>query len=413
MSKKKINTTNVGDTIILLRMNDKFSRVPMGTIGTIKRIVRDPFEEGHHILDVEWEGESSNLNLLTSEDLWMKVDLEKMNEEVEKVVNPSSKVVKSVCDAKKFCSAQGPITFGQLKTLVNSAKNKRLAKHIGEGGFKAFIRLLPWFIPQIALAGFIGSGLRAANKLFAPTLKETPSYKTWWAKTINGIFRVAEGDIKPEDPLSKIFFISDGLMNLMNDENKLKFAYHIAELADSMPDDKPVPEFFVENELRNWVNQRFLLDPPLEPKTLKSFDDVDIESLIDTDDDNEENINEDESSKFDKYDQMGPVLSKHTKVIFDFLVKLRNSGVMNMLESSPFMYSGRDYLENYLRFKDYELEDDELEELYDAADMSRNAMVGLAMEYVESKGEEPTIENINRSLRFLTRQLFNYYVNRV
>jgi len=180
-----------------------------------------------------------------------------------------------------------------------------------------------------------------------------------------------------------------------------------------MPDDKPVPEFFVENELRNWVNQRFLLDPPLEPKTLKSFDDVDIESLIDTDDDNEENINEDESSKFDKYDQMGPVLSKHTKVIFDFLVKLRNSGVMNMLESSPFMYSGRDYLENYLRFKDYELEDDELEELYDAADMSRNAMVGLAMEYVESKGEEPTIENINRSLRFLTRQLFNYYVNRV
>ena len=83
MSNKKFNTTNVGDKIILLRMNDKFSRVPMGTMGTIKRIVRDPFEEGHHIVDVEWEEESHNLNLLTSEDLWMKVDLENINESVD------------------------------------------------------------------------------------------------------------------------------------------------------------------------------------------------------------------------------------------------------------------------------------------------------------------------------------------
>jgi len=413
MSNKKFNTTNVGDKIILLRMNDKFSRVPMGTMGTIKRIVRDPFEEGHHIVDVEWEGESHNLNLLTSEDLWMKVDLENMNEETEKVVKPSSNVVKSICDAKKFCSSQGPITFGQLKTLVNSAKNKRLAKHIGEGGFKAFIRLLPWFLPQIAIAGFIGSGLRAANKLFAPTLKETPSYKTWWAKTINNIFRVAEGDINPEDPLSKIFFISDGLMNLMNDENKLKFAYHIAELADSMPDDQPVPEFFVENELRNWVNQRFLLDPPLQPKTLKSFDDVDIESLINTDDDNEENINEDESSKFDKFELMKNVLNKNTKVIFNFLVKLRESGIINMLESKPFMYGGRDYIENYIKFKQIDIDEDDLNELYDAADLSRNAMVGLSIDYLESKGEPPTIEKMNSSLRVLTKDVLNYYINKL
>jgi hypothetical protein len=414
MSKKEFNTTNVGDTIILLRMNDKFSRVPMGTIGTIKRIVRDPFEKGHHIVDVEWEGESSNLNLLTSEDLWMKVDdLEKMNEEVEKVVKPSSQVVKSICDAKKFCSAQGPITFGQLKTIVNSAKSKRLWSHIGEGGFKAFIRLMPWFIPQIAVAGFIGSGLRAANKLFAPTLKETSSYKTWWARTINNIFKVAEGDINPEDPLSKIFFISDGLMNLMNEENKLKFAFHIAEIADSMPDDQPVPEFFVENELRSWINQRFLLDPPLQPKTLTSFDDVDIESLTNTEDD-EEKINE-ENSAFDRFDKMSPILSPYTKVIYDFLLKLRKSGIVNMFESTPFMYSGRDYIENYVRFKNIEFDGDreqEYEELLDAADEARNAMVGLTIEYLESKGEEPTIEKMNRSIRILTQQLFSYYVAR-
>ena len=78
------------------------------------------------------------------------------------------------------------------------------------------------------------------------------------------MMEVVEGDIPMEDPFSKIFFISDGLMNLMDDENKIKFARHISELAIKMPDDMPVPEFFVENELRNWVNKRFLLDPPLE-----------------------------------------------------------------------------------------------------------------------------------------------------
>ena len=191
-------------------------------------------------------------------------------------VNVSSKVIKSICDSKKFCSAQGPITFGQLKSIVDSAKNKRLAKHIGEGGFKAFIRLMPWFIPQIAVAGMFTSAMRAANKLFGPTLKETPSYKSWWAKAIMKMFSFAEGDINPTDPFSQIFFISDGLMNLMNNENTLKFAYHISEIASTQPDDEPVPEFFVENELRSWINQRFLLDPPLQPKRLDSFDDVQL-----------------------------------------------------------------------------------------------------------------------------------------
>ena len=197
-------------------------------------------------------------------------------EELGGDVNVSTKVVKSICDSKKFCSAQGPITFGQLKSIVDSAKNKRLAKHIGEGGFKAFIRLMPWFIPQIAVAGMFTSAMRAVNKLLGPTLKETPSYKSWWAKAIMKMFSFAEGDINPSDPFSKIFFISDGLMNLMNGENKLKFAYHISEIASTQPDDEAVPEFFVENELRNWINQRFLLDPPLQPKKLDSFDDVKI-----------------------------------------------------------------------------------------------------------------------------------------
>lgn len=184
-------------------------------------------------------------------------------------IEPSSRVIKNICDAKKFCNAQGPITFGQLRAIITSAMNERLGKHMGEGSVKATLRLLPWFLPQIAVVGFTTAILRAANKIIKPSLTETQNYKTWWGKTILRIMDIAEGEIELSDPFSRVFFISDGLMNLMDDENKVKFARYISQLADKMPDNEPVPEFFVENELRNWINKRFLLDPPLEPKEIK------------------------------------------------------------------------------------------------------------------------------------------------
>ena len=194
----------------------------------------------------------------------------------ETEISPSELAVKNICDAEKFCSAQGKITFGQLRALVESASNKRLYKHIGEGGYKATLRLLPWFLPQLTLAGFTGSIIRAANKIFRPTLEETTNYKSWWGKAIMKSFDLAEGELGLNDPLTKIFFISDGLLTLMDDRFKVKFARYVAELASEMPDDQEVPEYFVENELRRWVNEKFLLDPPLPPKQVK--DDVNQDS---------------------------------------------------------------------------------------------------------------------------------------
>jgi hypothetical protein len=188
------------------------------------------------------------------------------DEKITEEITPSHKAVKNICDSEKFCNAQGKITFGQLKSIVESATNKRLFTHIGEGGYKATLRLLPWFLPQLAIAGFTGSILRAANKIFRPTLEETKGYKTWWGRTIMKIFDLVEGELGISDPLSRIFFISDGLMTMLDDRNKVKFARYIAEVASEKPDDEEVPEFFVENELRNWLNHKFLLNPPLPMK---------------------------------------------------------------------------------------------------------------------------------------------------
>jgi hypothetical protein len=188
-------------------------------------------------------------------------------ERLKRQIEPSDMAVKSICDSKKFCSAQGKITFGQLRSLVEEATSERFKKNIGEGGFKAILRLIPWFLPQLSIAGFFGSSLRAMNKVFRPTITDTENYRTWWGKAVMKAFDLVEGDLNLSDPFSRIFFISDGLMTMLNDRYKLKFAKYISAIASLEPDDKEVPEYFVENELRRWLNEKFLLDPPLKFKT--------------------------------------------------------------------------------------------------------------------------------------------------
>ena len=191
----------------------------------------------------------------------------KMLIEDDSSIEPSKTAIKNICDSEKFCKAQGKITFGQLKALVKEATKKRMMKHVGQGGVKATIRLIPWFLPQLMIPGVIASAVRAINKILQPSLTETENYKTFWGKAILNSFKIAEGEIGLSDPFSKIFFISDGLMTMLDDKYKVKFARYIAEIADNKPDNEEVPEYFVENELRNWVNDKFLLSPPIPPKT--------------------------------------------------------------------------------------------------------------------------------------------------
>jgi hypothetical protein len=247
-----------------------------------------------------------NKNYIVSEE-----QLQRIIENIE----PSKTAVKNICDSEKFCKAQGKITFGQLRAIVDSATKKRLFKHVGEGGIKATIRILPWFVPQLFLPGMIAASVRAINKILAPSLTETENYKTFWGKAILKSFKVAEGEINLSDPLSKIFFISDGLLTMMDDKYKVKFAKHIANLAANKPNDEEVPDYFVENELRKWVNDKFLLNPPIPPKISDSDDD----DSIDWEKDDEE-IKEDKSAKkqFRKDLQTDPDFIKFKKDSVDF-----------------------------------------------------------------------------------------------
>lgn len=70
----------VGDKIMCLHMEGETS-VPPGTVGTVYKISRDPFEStANNIINVDWDN-GSRLALITSTDAWRLVSSEKINEQ--------------------------------------------------------------------------------------------------------------------------------------------------------------------------------------------------------------------------------------------------------------------------------------------------------------------------------------------
>jgi hypothetical protein len=124
-----------------------------------------------------------------------------------------------------------------------------------------------------------------------------------------------------------------------------------------------------------------------------------------------ERLNEGGNHHWTEWQAVSDVLGRENKILYDFFEKLRMSGVMNMLESTHFIYSGSDYLRRYIQFNQYEnYDEDKYEELYDAADDAKHAMIRLSIESLERKGKEPSLENMNREVKLLAKQALRAFI---
>jgi len=107
------------------------------------------------------------------------------------------------------------------------------------------------------------------------------------------------------------------------------------------------------------------------------------------------------------------VLGKPNQNIYDFFEALRMSGVINMLESTNFIYSGADYLKSFIQHEKYgNYNEEEFEELYDLAEKAKHTMIGLAFDSLEKKEIEPTLENLNSEIRQLARLALRSFIMR-
>ena len=112
-----------------------------------------------------------------------------------------------------------------------------------------------------------------------------------------------------------------------------------------------------------------------------------------------------------EWQKVSDVLGRENKILYDFFEKLRQSSVMNMLESTHFIYSGADYLRRHIEYNEYlDYDEDKYEELYDAAEDAKNAMIRLSIESLERRDKEPTLENINSEIKLLARQALQAFI---
>ena len=79
-SKKELNPKLVkGDRIMCLHMDGETSVPPM-TTGTVRSVVRDPFEDNSEIINVNWDNDST-LGLISITDSWVKIAQETLEEQ--------------------------------------------------------------------------------------------------------------------------------------------------------------------------------------------------------------------------------------------------------------------------------------------------------------------------------------------
>ena len=133
------------------------------------------------------------------------------------------------------------------------------------------------------------------------------------------------------------------------------------------------------------------------------------------------NINEAKFKDVDDLVEWGKFLTTFGKddlnLICEFFELERRSGFFNMhTEGGKFVLSGRDYIESFIKLKSFETNFDEEDKnihklLLSRAQEVRDIFIRGAMKYLEEKGQELEIPNIQKTMQRLVRTSKIWWVN--
>jgi hypothetical protein len=95
------------------------------------------------------------------------------------------------------------------------------------------------------------------------------------------------------------------------------------------------------------------------------------------------------------------------KFLKKFLQKVRDSGVINMFQAAPFLYSGKEWIDRYHGEKQ---EDNEaFQEVLEMADNAKNKMIQGLLKYMESKNMD--VDDMSRVNNLINR--FSMKINQL
>lgn len=134
---------------------------------------------------------------------------------------------------------------------------------------------------------------------------------------------------------------------------------------------------------------------------------IEGEDMWDTKERKKKSLKEDDRNQFlfKNYDIFKYFNMKFLK---KYLLMIREASFTNMLSAGPYLYMGRERIEHEFKYKDISNEE-AFEKVLDHADQSQAEMVNGVIRYLEDKGIEETMENINRYLNRFASNIIRTY----
>jgi hypothetical protein len=163
------------------------------------------------------------------------------------------------------------IKFGMLKALYLDAIEYKKKREYQKGFAKFAMRAIPLvmapiFFPVWLVSQILGT-TRAVNKVIVPALNMEPkTYDSFLKNLVTKTMNLAEGDIKPflgNDWYYDVFYVHDGLTKMVRQEYIYQFTIYITEEIQKKGDNVTVPHYWLDNEFRKWLNEKFDIDLPI------------------------------------------------------------------------------------------------------------------------------------------------------
>ena len=180
----------------------------------------------------------------------------------------------------EYLKTQGKqLKFGMLRALFLDAQKAKKRTDLKVGIVKAIHRIVPMalapFFPIAAIFGMIFGSTRAFNKILAPILQDSShSYEGFLKSFIDRSMKVAEGEIPVKDRFIRAFVVSDRLVAAIRPEVLQQFSFELSKKMSMENPDMVVPEHYIENELKQFLNQNFDVNPRIPLKGEDNLDDV-------------------------------------------------------------------------------------------------------------------------------------------
>ena len=123
-----------------------------------------------------------------------------------------------------------------------------------------------------------------------------------------------------------------------------------------------------------------------------------------------EKIQESSSPEYDFFSKNPEVFENFDyKFLKKYLLKLRDSGVINMFLAAPFLYSGNEWIDRY--HGEHQEDNEAFQEVLEMADEAKNKMIQGLLKYMESKNMDmEDMGRINNLMHKFATKINQFYI---